>query len=120
MALKRYRDNNSACIEDEKGRYCLSEDVARLEEEKEGWISIKDSLPEYSGRYICALYKRNFSEIIAFRRGDSFEDHLWTDSGSMLAGGYPDYHKMTEQQIIDHDKIGRVTHWRIIPLPPKE
>tara|TARA_R110000850_G_scaffold269167_3_gene401049 strand:- start:10591 stop:10956 length:366 start_codon:yes stop_codon:yes gene_type:complete len=119
MKLKRYRDNNSACIEDEKGRYCLSEDVEKLEEENEGWISIEERLPEYSGEYICALFKRDFSEVIAFTVGDEFESHLWNDSGPLLVGRCPDYHKMSEDEIIYREKLGRVTHWRIIPSPPK-
>lgn len=43
MTLQRYRINNCADIADDNGGYCLSEDVAELEESK--WISTEEKPP---------------------------------------------------------------------------
>lgn len=80
-----------------------------------GWISVKDRLPDKDGDYLCYLEcgevcQSAFDSTIA-SDGEEFPFGEWIsvyDSGTL---GFVDSHWE------EHDAI---THWRSLPEPPKE
>lgn len=72
-----------------------------------GWISVKDRLPEDDGKYM--VWYKGECEICEF------------DTDSQTFGyTYDDYDEMYSHLVCWDDGIHKdVTHWRLLPEPPK-
>lgn len=63
------------------------------------WISVKDSLPEKNGRYLCRYEQEVYGEVCRCTDFGMFDSDIG-EKGDWI--------------------VGKVTHWMPLPEPPKE
>lgn len=76
--------------------------IQQLEAQVPKWISVKERLPETSGRYLVC---------ISCPRGEWIESNRYDDSEHAWEADAPDYHECSTDY---------VTHWMPLPELPKE
>lgn len=83
-------------------RRMQAEQIQRLQNElkKYQWISVKDRLPETSGRYL--VHVKNIAGYKPLKNCEFIAEYFWVD---WIFTGWEN---------------NRVTHWMPLPEPPKE
>ena len=74
------------------------------------WISVKDRLPDKTGRYL-AVKKRIAPDYLGGNRTDIVILRFFVDKGFRMPKHIPDW--------INEEINDEVTHWMPIPQPPK-
>ena len=74
------------------------------------WISVKDRLPDETGRYL-AVKKRIAPDKLGGNRTDIVILRFFVDNGFKMPTHIPDW--------INEEINDEVTHWMPIPQPPK-
>lgn len=78
-----------------------------LEQDAQGWISVKDKMPSREGRYLVAV-------------GNDFDDVCIAEyDGKEFGETVPEYDGLGHV-FEDWDAIKFATHWAEMPCPPKE
>ena len=95
------REDAADCI-----RYMDAADVVTVQE----WISVKDRLPDKTGRYLV-LKNRIAPDCLGGNRTDIVILRFFVDKGFRMPTHIPDW--------INEEINEEVTHWMPIPEPPK-
>ena len=74
------------------------------------WISVKDRLPDETGRYL-AVKKRIAPDELGGSRTDIVILRFFVDDGFLMPTHIPDW--------INEEINEEVTHWMTLPQPPK-
>lgn len=81
----------------------------------DGWISVKEKVPDVSGKYLCYLAYNEF-EVVYFEREIEDDEHN-LDYPFGLWNTYPSDDGSECREWIE---VLEVTHWQPLPEPPKD